>query len=230
MSVSKWVLGAGGGIAALAAVGAIAQAPVKKNWIAVIAPTDGGHRIGNPAAKVKLTEYISYTCPHCAAFARDGEGALHLAYIETGKINLEVRHLIRDPIDLTAALLVNCGPPGKFLQNHQAFMLGQSQWIAPMVTASATQQARWRLPGATGRRAIANDFKFYDLMERRGYTHTQTDKCLADEPAARKMAATAAADWKLPGVEGTPAFAIDGLILSGTASWKALAPQLDARL
>ena len=37
---------------------------------------EGGFRIGNPAAPVKLVEYGSLTCPHCAAFAHEGEAAL----------------------------------------------------------------------------------------------------------------------------------------------------------
>jgi protein-disulfide isomerase len=217
-------------LTALTAVAATAQGAAKGNWMTTVAQTDAGHRIGNPAAKVKVTEYISYTCPHCAAFAREGEAPLQIGYIETGKINLEIRHLIRDPVDLTAAVLANCGPPAKFMQNHQAFMLGQDKWIGPLVTASSVQKARWRVPGAVGRRAIASDFKFYDLMERRGYTRVQADKCLADEALARKIATAADKDWKLPGVEGTPTFSINGLILAGTASWKSLESQLDARL
>ena len=57
----------------LVAVGATAQGA--RNWTTAGTATPTlGHRIGNPAAKVKLTEYISYTCPHCAAFTREGEG------------------------------------------------------------------------------------------------------------------------------------------------------------
>lgn len=225
--VLRWTLTA---IAGSVAVAAGAQAAANRNWLQVVTATDGGHRIGNPAAKVKLTEYISYTCPHCAAFAKSGEGALHLGYVGSGKVSVEVRHLIRDPIDLTAAVLANCVPPGKFLLTHQAFLQGQDRWIGPLVNSTAAQQARWRVPGAAGRRAIASDFKFYDIMERRGYTRSQTDKCLADEALARRIATSADKDWKLPGIEGTPAFAIDGQVLTGTASWQSLEPQIGARL
>ncbi|MEO6041006.1 MAG: thioredoxin domain-containing protein [Croceibacterium sp.] len=229
MIVTKWLRAGLAALAVVAAAGASAQSS-NRNWLGVVTLTDAGHRIGNPAAKLRLTEYISYTCPHCAAFAREGEGPLNLAYIGSGKLNLEIRHLIRDPVDLTAAVLAHCGPPAKFVQNHQAFMLGQDRWIGPLASASQSQRARWRVPGLAGRRAIANDFKFYDIMDRRGYSRVQTDKCLADEAMARKIATAADKDWKLPGVAGTPTFAINGLILAGTATWTALAPQLDARL
>src|SRR5690606_21768616 len=87
------------------------------NWVGTVAETDGGHRIGNPEAKVKVAEFVSYTCPHCAAFAREGEPPLQLAYVAPGSVSLEVRHLIRDPVDLAAAMLTNCGPASKFPQN-----------------------------------------------------------------------------------------------------------------
>jgi protein-disulfide isomerase len=225
---SKHVFGlAAAALAALLAVTAAAQSA--KNWLTTVSLTDAGHRIGNPAAKVKLTEYISYTCPHCAAFAREGEAPLQLGYIQPGRISLEIRHLLRDPIDLTVAMLAHCGPVAKFPQNHTAFLAGQNNWIAPLVHPTAAQQQRWRTPGAAGRRAIATDFHLYDIMVRRGYTRTQTDQCLANEAMARKLATASDKDWKMPGVEGTPTFAIDGVVLAGTASWKSLEPQLAAR-
>jgi len=41
-------------------------APVR-NWPATATMNaDGAYVIGNPAARVKLREWASYTCPHCA--------------------------------------------------------------------------------------------------------------------------------------------------------------------
>jgi protein-disulfide isomerase len=229
MKVSQIVRGAALAAAALLAVGAAAQGTRGKNWNTEVAQTDAGHRIGNPAASVKLTEFISYTCPHCAAFAREGEGPLQIAYVGPGRVSLEVRHLIRDPIDLTVVMLTHCGPAAKFPQNHAAFMLGQASWIAPLSRATPAQEQRWRTSGAAGRRAIASDFGFYRIMERRGYGRAEVDRCLADEALAKKLAETSAADWKRPGISGTPAFAIDGNVLTGTDSWPKLETQLSAR-
>ena len=202
-----------------------------RDWSATVGQTEGGHRIGNPEAKLKLTEYISYTCPHCAQFARDGEPALKLGYIANGRVSLEIRHLLRDPVDLTVAMLTNCGPASKFPQNHSAFMLGQDNWITPMTRATAAQRQRWSTGDmAARRRAIASDFGFYAIMERRGYSKAEADRCLADEAMAERLAEASDADWKKPGIGGTPAFAIDGNVLAGTHSWSMLQPQLAARL
>lgn len=211
---------------ALIAAAVLTTGATRVNWDATVVETDGGHRIGNPEAKVKVTEFISYTCPHCAAFAREGEPRLKVGYLMEGKVSLEIRHLIRDPIDLTAAMLTNCGPASRFPQNHAAFMLGQAKWIEPLTRSTEAQQVRWRTEGAAGRRAIASDFGFYALMEGRGYRRTEVNRCLADEAFARKLAETAAADWRRPGISGTPAFAINGTVAAGTHTW----PALEARL
>ncbi|AKH42286.1 protein-disulfide isomerase [Altererythrobacter atlanticus] len=218
-------------MAAMLVAGALfAGGATGSNWVNTVTVTDGGHLIGNPDAKVKLTEYISYTCHVCADFAREGEDPLKLAYVEPGKASLEIRHLIRDPVDLTAAMLANCGAPGKFPLNHSAFMRAQPEFMAVAQEANDAQMARWRnTDRPAARRAIASDLGFYEIMERRGYSRSEADRCLNDEAKAKKMADIAARDWKLPGIQGTPAFAIDGNILAGTHSWRMLAPQIAAR-
>ncbi|MEO0062934.1 MAG: hypothetical protein RLZZ08_1494 [Pseudomonadota bacterium] len=216
--------------AAALAIGSFLSTAAAPNWVATVTLTDGGHMIGNPAATVKLTEYISYTCPHCAAFAREGEEPLKLAYIAPGKLTLEVRHLLRDPVDLTAALLTNCGAPAKFPQNHSAFMLSQNTWMPKMQAATDAQTQRWfNGPNIARRRAIASDLGFYAIMERRGYGRVAVDQCLGDEALATRLADTAGREWKLPGIGGTPAFAINGTVLTGTHNWASLEPQLKAR-
>jgi protein-disulfide isomerase len=153
---------------------------------------------------------------------------IKLGYIMPGNISLEVRHLIRDPVDLTAVMLANCGAPAKFLQNHSAFMLQQARWIAPMSSANASQRARWTSgDGPSRRRAIANDLGFYRMMEGRGYNRPELDRCLSDEAAASRFAEQSQKDWSRPGITGTPSFSINGVVMPGTHTWEALERQLD---
>jgi protein-disulfide isomerase len=201
-------------------------APNRANWDTVVVKTASGHRVGNPDAKVRLIEFFSYTCPHCGEFALQGEGAIKLGYLMPGKVSVEYRHLVRDPVDLTVGMLVNCGSTAKFTGNHEAFILHQSRWIGPLERATAAQQQRWRTPGAVGRRAIATDFGFHAIMERRGYRRTDVDRCLADNAMAARLAETSAKEWDRPGVDGTPTFAINGVVMPGTHTWPALERQL----
>ena len=206
--------------------------PAPRDWNNAIALTpQGTHLLGNPAAKVKLTQFISYTCPHCAHFEEQAEAPLKLVFVATGKGSVEVRNFVRDPVDMTVALLTNCGPATKFFGNHAAFLRSQGTWIQPMTHPSPTQQARWSGGTFAKRtRAIARDFGFYPIMASRGYTATQIDKCLADEPLARRLAASTDEAANTLFVTGTPMFAIDGVVLTGTYTWDTLRPQLDARM
>lgn len=209
----------------------LAAAPAKPNWAATVVLTpDNSHIEGNPKAALKLTEYVSYTCPHCSHFETEAGDILRGTYVSGGKVQVEVRHFLRDPIDATVAQLTNCGPKEKFFGNHHAFMVGQAQWIEPMANITDAQRTRWTTGDyPTRRRAIATDFHFYEMMERRGYTRTQLDACLADEGLAKRLVAQTVAADKF-GVQGTPSFALNGALLQGTHSWDLLEPQLKARM
>lgn len=217
-------------LAAFAAIGAAAALAATPNWLTVVDTAGGGHKIGNPAAKVKLTEFVSYTCGHCGQFAKEGTNALDL-YVATGKVQVDIRHVVRDPVDLTAAMLANCGLAAKFPRNHAALILSQDKWLPVAGRATAGQKARWTSgPGAARRKAIANDVGFYPIMIGRGYDRPALDRCLSDEALATRLAEQSAADGEKWNVRGTPTFAIDGVVLTGTSTWRLLQPQLDARL
>ena len=63
-------------------------------------------------------------------------------------------------------------------------------------------------------------------MERRGYRQTDADRCLADEDMANKLAQVSAREWDRPGIDATPSFAINGIVMPGTHTWSALERQL----
>ena len=220
--------------ASILAVGAIAQGTAPKkaernqgNWGTTVTETRGGHLIGNPQAEGRLVEYMSYTCSHCAEFARTGEGAIKLLYVPTGKVSYEIRHLIRDPIDLTAALAAQCGEPAKFPGNHEALILKHDEWMAKARKATQAQMSRWRF-GSFGSRAqaIASDLDFYDIMESRGYSRSALDQCLTDEGKAKAIANQSQADVEQFALRGTPTFIMGGKTLDAH-DWTSLQPFLD---
>jgi protein-disulfide isomerase len=204
---------------------------VPGNWNGQVAVTpSGSHVLGNPAAQIKLTEYISYTCPHCAHFDQEASDRLRMYGVAQGKLSVEVRHLVRDPIDLTVAMLTNCGPSGRFFANHTAFLRSQSRWIALASRATPAQQTRWTTGTQKSRlQSIATDFGFFAMMERRGYDRMSVERCLADPVMAKKLADQTAEASRL-GVDGTPSFLLNGTLLAGTHDWASLKPQIDARM
>lgn len=202
-----------------------------RDWNQTVVRTPApSHVIGNPAAGVKLTKWISYTCPGCARFEVQSDAALKLQYIRSGKLSVEVRHFVRDPVDLTVALLTNCGPKEKFPLNHSAFIRSQSVWLNTMARATPAQQQRWSTGDLPSRaRAIATDLRFYQIMATRGYDRPTVDRCLADTALAKRLADGTEAGSKL-GISSTPSFGLDGLLLVGTHDWAMLEPQLQARM
>jgi protein-disulfide isomerase len=210
----------------LVTVAAPASAQRPANWNSVLSVTpEGGHRVGNPGAAVKLVEYVSYTCDHCARFEIEADASLRLTFIAPGKGSIEYRPLLRNKVDVAVSLLVRCGPPAKFRGNHAAVLRGQSRWFG---NVSAAQQQRWNSPDfGTAMRAIASDLKLYDLMTSRGYTRVQLDRCLTDRRTADQLAAETQRALQELNVKATPSFLINGE-LQDTHDWSGLRPRLAA--
>lgn len=213
-------------LAAVAVLGIAADTP----WHATVAVSERAHTIGNPAAEVTLTEFVSYSCPHCATFAMQGDPALQIAYVGTGKIKVEVRPVIRNSVDTVATLLAQCGDSDKFIRNHAMFMRTQRGWLPVAQRATQGQVARWTAADKpAARRAIANDLGFYALMESRGYSRVDIDQCLADNAKAERLEANTEADFEQFGVTSTPSFAIDGKLLDHVHEWQSLEAKLNER-
>ncbi|MBC2653337.1 thioredoxin domain-containing protein [Novosphingobium flavum] len=194
------------------------------NPVLVVATPQGSHVIGRSTAPVKLVEYVSYTCPHCAAFEKEGADTVLMMLVRPGKVTVEVRPFLRNIIDVAATLMVNCGPPRRFQGNHAAVMRNQEKW---MTQPSEAQVQRWNsgdLP--TRLRAVAGDMSLYPLFEARGYTRVELDRCLTNEAMIKAIAAENEAATKA-GVQGTPTFLINGELQSAH-DWASLRPLLEA--
>jgi len=198
-------------------------------WHAEVERTDRGHRIGNPEAEASLIEFISYTCGHCATFAREGEGALDLALLAPGHMNVEVRPVIRNAIDLTVSLLVACQGPEKFKDSHRLFLMRQDQWLGKARQAPQTQQAIWARGDRAARVNMAQALDLDDMLADRGASMADLRTCLNDDQAALALIRNGNADASEFGVTGTPSFALDGELLNGIHNWAALYPVLAER-
>jgi protein-disulfide isomerase len=187
----------------------------------------GNHLFGNPAAKVRLVEFISYTCPHCAHYAHDSEAPLFTGPVRQGKVAVEVRPFFRNVVDVSATLLAQCGPDSKFRGNHHAILAAQSTWLK---TPAEEKQKRWAtLEFAPRMKAVAEDMGLYNLMLGRGYVPAQLDQCLGNFSLAERLSKqTEEAGSKL-GVQGTPSFLINNK-LQEVYDWQNLQPLLGAAL
>ena len=217
-------------LALMALVGPAAVAAQDAN--AKIVRSDAGHRIGQADAPVSLIEFMSYTCPHCGQFAVAADKTLALAYVGTGRLKVEYRPMVRDPVDLTVTMLVGCVQPRRFAAAHATFMERQGGWLVAAQRTPAAQRALWAdaFRSAERRRSIASSLDLYPMVEPLGLSRVAADKCLTDQAKANALVAAADANRAQFGVAGTPSFALDGILLAGTHDWTSLQPQIDVRL
>lgn len=184
----------------------------------------GTYLLGNPAAKVKLVEYASYTCPHCAAFAGESGPVLHDRWIRDGGVSLELRHIIRDSADLAAAVVARCTGP-RFFATSYAIFAKQDVWLNRAINFQQTNAARMNLyPPLARLRALADGSGLSDIGRAEGATDARIDACFADQPAIDRIVAQTAAATD---VTGTPTFLIDGQHVDGF-TWDKLEPVLRA--
>ncbi|KLE32327.1 hypothetical protein AAW01_12095 [Aurantiacibacter gangjinensis] len=214
----------------LAALFLLPTAPaMAQNWNAEFADTGQGIRVGDAEAPLQIVSYSSYTCPHCAQFERQSEAELRYFFVHEGFAALEVRHMIRNPVDLAAALLTECGDTDRFFDNHKAIMASQQDWLTTAQGLTHAQIQRWNAGTVPARmRAIASDLGFYDIMEGRGYSRTEMDRCLSDQPKAEAISALSSANLDEYPIQGTPSFVVNGELLEGVHSWEGLRAVLQA--
>lgn len=201
--------------ASLLALGSavVVAAPAKPAWLSTFTVSSmGGHIIGNPAATTKVVEYASYTCGHCAHFEVDEAPLLKNAYVATGKASFEIRNLVRDPLDLTAALLARCGGKGRFFGNHKHLMVTQGQWANGSKISKATG-AQLEADNLVGfMQGAYTELGLNTIMQARGVTAAQAKACLADGAALKQVIAMTEEADKI-GITGTPSFTVNGKLV-----------------
>ncbi len=213
--------------ATLSVTGGNAQtAQSAANVRAVTLTPEGGYRLGSATAAVRVVEYVSYTCPHCATYDAESAEPLRTLYVARGRTSVEVRPLVRDILDLASASLARCGAPERFFERHHALMARQSASIAAAQTTSAGWAA---VPGPQRLARVASDAGLIAVVTPLGVTPAQAQQCLSDQAAIRRIIEVTEASSAL-GVQGTPSFAINGALLPGVHGWAALRPRLDAAL
>ena len=166
--------------------------------------------MGAADAKVKITEYASFTCPHCAHFHADVFGKLKADYIDTGKVLFEYREVYFDRYGLWAAMMARCGGEMRYFGITDILFDTQQEWAAtddPTVVIENLKKI--------GRTAGMDD--------------AAMDICMKDTTMADAMVAHFETNFKADGIEGTPSFVING-VKHSNMSYDDLKTVLDAEL
>jgi len=219
--------------ALLFAIPATAQTPARPaatDWSNTVTISPGGAFVlGNPKAR-RLVEYVSYTCPHCAHFVEEASGPLKAGWVKRGTIGIEVRNAIRDPYDLTAAVLARCGGAARFFGDHEAIFANQALWMEQVQAYEPTRTARPEKNASAQLLAIANATGLSAFMAKRGLPVARQRICLADKKTLDLLAAMADDAWRTKEIGGTPSFSLDGKLLAEVHDWAGLNAMLTAAL
>lgn len=214
-------------LAALLAFMLLGAAPVD-HARTIVATPEGGFRMGNPAAKVKLVEYMSMTCSHCADFHAAAKTSLRRDYISTGLVSFELRNFVLNGPDLAASALARCQGQAGYFRMADVFLTQQREWVAPFEAIGDAERARVQaLPENARLAAMARAGKLDRFVAQLGIGRAAFDKCLNDSATVDRTIAVGREAATQREVRGTPTFFINGA-KAQPGGWAAIEPQLRA--
>lgn len=169
--------------------------------------------LGKPDAPVKVVEYLSMTCPHCAHFAVTTFPEFKTKYIDTGKVYYVLREFPFDPRAAAAFMLARCSPqdPTKLSSTDEFFA---------MVDMLYKQQVQWAAAD-DGRTALLQ------MSKLAGFTEDSFTKCLTNQKLLDQVNAVRERGAKSYGVNATPTFLINGKRYAGDMSIVAISKLID---
>ncbi len=227
--------GSGGNSGAAAPAGAAGSVatkapPAGQQWVDVVSRTpEGGYRMGNPDAPLKLIEYGSRSCPHCAAFDAEGLPELKAKYIASGKLSYEFRDFpVHNELDFGPILLGQCVEPAQFFPMLDQMMQNQTTLLADMekkLTAEDQKALQGKTPNQVAT-VLAQKLGYVDFVKQRGVPEAKALACLGDKGALDTLAKNLQVANDKFQVSGTPTFILNGQKLDDTADWAKLQPAL----
>jgi protein-disulfide isomerase len=202
---------------------AAVAAPAGKAWSDVVAKTpDGGYVMGNPEAPIKLIEYGSLSCPHCAKFAEESYDELVGKYVASGRVSYEFRSFAIHPQDLPLTILAQCGNPEAFFplihQVYTNFDAMNAPLGDPAVQAKANASAQIAPPQRFV--ALADALGYSAFFAQRGVSLDQGKACLLNSANAQAVA-DHAQKYGDSGISGTPTLLVNGTKVDST-EWSAV--------
>ena len=198
-----------------------------RDWTQIVATTpEGGFVMGNPDADLKLVEFVSMSCPHCATFDAEAHDRL-IDDVKSGQLSYEIRNMVRDPFDSTAALVARCGGPERFFPLTHRLLANQEEWIGKL-TAMPQQDldSLQAMAPEEQYQTIASWAGFAQYAAAEGLDIDAMDACLMDPSGTEQLNQIYSMAMETYAIQGVPAFLINGELASGS-TWAELEPQLE---
>jgi len=204
------------------------RAAAAHDWSRTVALTpEGGFRMGNPAARVKVVEYGSLACPHCRHFEETGYKPLVQKYVRTGQVSYEFRNLLLNGPDIAVSLITRCSGAANFFPMSASVYAAQQQWEGKIQQAvgGLNDAQKAEMEKMTDQQRIIRYAELGNLPQlgaRFGVTPVRARQCLSDPKALQRLIGMTEAANKA-GVDHTPTFFINGKV-TDAAAWEQLEP------
>jgi len=155
---------------------------------------------GNPKARIRVVEYASLSCPHCAAFYETVMPQLEETYLKSGKIAFVFRHFPLNAPAMKAAMAVNCAPAETKHALLAEFFATQRDW-------------------AFDAEYLANIAK---ISAKHGLDATALNACFANTEVENTILASRQDGEQKLNVASTPTFFVNNKRIAGAVAFDAL--------
>jgi len=202
--------------------------PAGKAWTDVVTVTpEGGYLMGNPAAPIKLVEYGSLTCPHCAKLSQESFVPLTSKYVASGRVSYEFRSFAIHPQDVPLTMLTRCAPTEVFFPLVEQIYTNFDAMNAPYNDKPTIDraQAAMQLPPTQRWAAFSEIVGYTQFFAQRGIPADKAKSCLADMTLAKQVA-DQSAKYGEAGIDSTPTVLINDAKIDVKDSWASLEPAL----
>jgi protein-disulfide isomerase len=122
--------------------------------------------LGKATAPIKVDEFVSLTCSHCAEFYTATLPTLEKNYVDTGKVRIVMHDYPLDGISLKAAAVARCMPDDEYFPFIKTLFSAQMSWAFGGGNPEANLIQYAKLGGLTEdkAKACANDAKLQDAI------------------------------------------------------------------
>lgn len=155
-----------------------------------VSAAEGDMTLGNPNAPVKVVEYASASCSHCATFNNQVFPAFKKKYIDTGRVHYTLKEFLTPPNEVAAAsfLLARCA--------------GEDKYFSVLDAVFHSQQEMFQ----TG------DFRgvLLRIAQSAGLTEEEFNRCVSDEEALQALEQRVNRAIQEDQVTATPTFFVNG--------------------
>lgn len=198
------------------------------NWPGTVSKTkDGGFILGNPNAPIKLVEFASFTCPHCADFHKNAAAELKSEFIASGKLSYEFRNIVLNGPDAAMSLIVRCEGPKRFFPVADIVFTRQADWVKGFQSISPEQQKQLETTPQDQQLAVLTQMGGLDTwLKQVGIPKSRIDQCLAKKDDLNTLNDIRKVAFETYKINGTPSFVINGESFDGQPTWPALKAKL----